>query len=432
MSFQGKMTIAEAKETISLFLNVPQQGVPFVRSTPGVGKSAIVYQLALDKAEQYALGAAKCPGCAAKDEFDRPTGDPTKHIRGCSGYHSPDGCALCTKGVTRVTYVGDVPTLDHIPAPLHIRVDDIRLSLFDPIEVKGLPLAEVESNTTRWFRPEFLNCDDEVYSILFLDEFANAAPAVQNASLQLVYDRRSHKHKLSKRCLIVLAGNTEGDGTHISKMSSALNNRVAHLEVVADADAFLVWARENAIRPEIVGAISTYPDTLLPTKFDRTAQAQPTPRTWEMLSRVVDQLNTTDEKIIRRLAVPLIGNGATTEFMAFLGQYQRVKPEEIVNEGKMPTYDDGDVSQKYAYSCAVAHWVKTHADEVKQKHQAENVFKFLKTFKQVELRVKTLQDMNLGAAPRLVTFFRNNAKADFLELMDRLTKAVSNDEGKKK
>lgn len=418
MSQLGQMTIGEAKQTVSLFMQTPQQVVPFMTSTPGVGKSAIMYQLAVEKAREWALGAAKCEGC--KDGAS----DPTKHVRGCAGYHPVDGCALCIKGVTKVVYVNGTPVVSVEPAPMHIRVDDVRLSLFDPIEVKGLPLADEKTGLTRWMCPEYLNTDNEVYSILFLDEFSNAAPAVQNASLQTVYDKRSHKHALSRRCMIALAGNTEGDGTHVAKISSALNNRVAHLEIKADSDDFLKWARDNGIRLEIVGAVSTYPDTLLPSKFDKTAKAQPTPRTWEMLSRIIDQVGSNDEKVIRKLALPIIGHGATTEFMAFLGQFQRVKPEEIVNEGKMPQYDTEDVSQKYAYSCAVAHWIKTHASEITKKAQAENIFKFLKTLRQIELRVKTLQDMNLAAEPRLVAFFRTNAKEDFTELMSRLSVAV--------
>lgn len=418
MSALGKMKITEAKDVCRLFLNVPQQVVPFLTSTPGVGKSAIMYQLAVEKYNDWKLGPAKCEGCK------EGTGDPAKHVRGCAGHHPVEGCALCIKGVTKVTYNGSTPVVQVESAPAHVRVDDVRLSLFDPIEVKGLPVADEASGLTKWMCPEYLNTDDEIYSILFLDEFSNAAPAVQNASLQTVYDKRSHKHALSKRCMIVLAGNTEGDGTHVAKISSALNNRVAHLEVEADPDDFIKWARDNGIRLEIVGAVSTYPDTLLPTKFDRTQKAQPTPRTWEMLSRIIDQVATNDERVIRRLALPLIGHGATTEFMAFLGQFQRVKPEEIVNEGKMPQYDTEDVSQKYAYSCAVAHWIKTHATEINKKHQAENIFKFLATLRQIEMRVKTLQDMNLAAEPRLVAFFRSNAKGEFTELMNRLSVAV--------
>jgi len=419
MSVLGKQSILEAKETVRLFLNVPQQGVPFMRSTPGVGKSAIVYQLAVEKVKDYLLGAAKCEGCKAG------TGDPSKHIRGCGAFHPTDGCSLCIKGFTKSTIINGVPVVSVDRAPAHIRVDDIRLSLFDPIEVKGLPIANTETGLTQWLCPEYLNTDDEVYSILFLDEYGNAAPAVQNASLQLVYDKRSHKHALSKRCMIILAANTEGDGTHVAKISSALNNRVGHLEIQADPEDFLKWARDNGIHMAIIGAVSTYPDTLLPSKFDKSLTAQPTPRTWEILSRMIDQTGAVTDKQIRRLSLPIIGHGATTEFMAFLGQFQRVKPEEIINEGKMPVYDTEDVSQKYAYSCAVAHWIKTHATDIKQKVQAENIFRFLGTLKQVEMRVKTLQDMNLAAEPRLVSFFRTNANKEFSDLMSRLSTAVA-------
>jgi DNA polymerase III delta prime subunit len=412
-----KVSISEAKALLRLFLNIPQPCPPFMHGPPGVGKSAIVYQMAIEKADEFATGD-KCGGCKTQSS------NPTEHVRGCPKYHLPTGCALCVRGVTKVTHENGKPVVTRGPAPAHIRVDDVRLALFDPVEVKGLPFADPKSKTTQWFKPEYLNTDDDVYSILFLDEFSNACEAVQNAALQLVYDRRVHSHALSKRCMIVLAGNQAGDGTFVHRISSALNNRVAHIEIVTDAEDFLAWARENAIRPEIIGAISTYPDTLMPTKFKKDEQAQPNPRSWEFYSRVLDQTNAQSDVDFRRLALPLIGPGATTEFMAFLAQFQKVCPEEIVNEGKMPQYDTEDVSQKYAYSCAVAHWVKVHAAKIVHPHQAQNIFKFLGTLGQIELKVKTLQDMNLASEIRLVDFFRKHAKVEFTELMSRLATAV--------
>ena len=62
---QGKISITEAINTCRLMLQVPQRAVPLLRSTPGVGKSDCIEQLAVEFFGVYAKGKG-CAGCEAR------------------------------------------------------------------------------------------------------------------------------------------------------------------------------------------------------------------------------------------------------------------------------------------------------------------------------------------------------------------------------
>lgn len=413
---KGHIRISEAKDSLRNFLAVPQVITPMVLGSPGVGKSGIVEQLAKEQVHKYLAGDDNCKGC--KDKSDTPA----DHVRGCGAWHDSRTCILCSKGDWDIdTKTGD---LIRVQPPMHIKVIDIRLSTFDPIELKGLPCAAVGSDATEWKKPEWMPTDDDEYSYLFLDEFPNAPAAVQNAALQLVYDRRVHTHVLSKRCAIVCAGNTVEDGAFVTRLSGPLNNRLAHMTVVVNVEDFLNYGRKANLRPEILGAVDFDPDSLLPARFKKGEAAQPTPRTLEFLSRLMDQSGAKSDKEIRKLALPIIGNGATTNFMAFLGQFQRVKPEDIIMKGVMPDFDKSDVSQHHATCCAVAAFVARNADKIAGSQTAiDNMFKFTKLVN-FELNVKFFRDIGLAERPKLVTSIVKKGGPEFRKIMDRLMKVI--------
>ena len=56
-------------------------------------------------------------------------------------------------------------------------VIDVRLSLWEPTDIKGIPYYNSTSNTMTWAPPAELPTDPESTAILFLDELNSAAPA---------------------------------------------------------------------------------------------------------------------------------------------------------------------------------------------------------------------------------------------------------------
>ncbi|MCJ7766704.1 MAG: MoxR family ATPase, partial [Thiovulaceae bacterium] len=65
---------------------------------------------------------------------------------------------------------------------------DLRLSLMDPTDLKGIPFYDKELHQALWAPPSFLPREGQ--GILFLDELNSAPPAVQASAYQLILDRK--------------------------------------------------------------------------------------------------------------------------------------------------------------------------------------------------------------------------------------------------
>jgi hypothetical protein len=432
----GKVSIAEAKNICRFMLQVPQRAVPLLRSTPGVGKSDCIEQLAVEFYAKYAMGKG-CPGCEAEGG---PAHDPQAHKKGCGAYHEPGMCNICAKD--RIVFeekkdangvvISRVPKFE--PYPAHVMLIDIRLSTFDPIETKGLPYVadgDLKANVngkdsilTKWACPEWLPTDHEVYVILFLDEFLNAPAAVQNAALQLIYDKKVHTHKLGRLVSIACAGNTEGDGSYITRLGGAAKNRLAHVEVETDSESWKAWATEQPDIPaEFIGAVDWKADVFLPTDFNKEQDAQSTPRSFSTTAKLVFQTGARTDKEIRRLSNPLIGSGATTELIAYIGQFQKVKPAEIL-DGKMPVFEKEQASLRYAAACAVAHFVHKNPTAVKEKKHVDNFFNFLRLLGG-EISTKCLADCHLNEHTSLVGLLLRHCAPEMRAMMQDLAEALT-------
>jgi hypothetical protein len=414
-----KVTISQLKKDLErFFLIVPQVAVPFISGQPGIGKSAVVKQLAIEEAAAYK--SKYCEGCTNGD------GTPSAHKTGCRAAHDATFCAICDDALAgRFDVVNQETGEVRCEMPAHVRVIDIRLSNFDPIEIKGLPYTD-ESGTTRWACPEFLPRNKEEYSYLFLDEFRNACQAVQNSALQFVLDKRIHSFSLSPRCRVLAAGNTEDDGAFITRLSGPMNNRLAHFHVMLKVDDFVAWGQANGIRESITSAVQFDPDHLLPV-FKKEQEAQPTPRTWEFFSRIWDRTKASRDEEIKSIAMPLIGTGATTNFMAFMHLYDAVKPDEIIEKGTMPKFDpdDKDISRRFATACAVANYMRRRADEgkLKKPEQINNFSKFLDCVT-MELRIKTIKELGLSERPSLAALMMKNVGNEYKEIVNKMSKAM--------
>ena len=75
-------------------------------------------------------------------------------------------------------------------------VIDIRLPLWEPTDIKGIPYYNSKENNMVWASPAELPTDPKSKAIVFLDELNSAAPAVQAAAYQLILNRRVGQYHL--------------------------------------------------------------------------------------------------------------------------------------------------------------------------------------------------------------------------------------------
>src|SRR5665213_2900004 len=102
---------------------------------------------------------------------------------------------------------------------LNRAVIDIRASLLDPVDLRGLP--SVQNGKTAWCAPGFLPDAKSVPSIILLDELNRAPVLTQNGLFQLVLDRKLGEYSLPDTCEIVACCTRSAEQTELSRRLEA-------------------------------------------------------------------------------------------------------------------------------------------------------------------------------------------------------------------
>ena len=116
---------------------------------------------------------------------------------------------------------------------------DVRLAQMESIDIRGLPVPDKEAHCVQWLPSSIFPRDNSKGGIIFLDELSAAPKDVQVASYELILDRQlggGDIYKVPGKWVIVAAGNRSCDRAVSTTMSSALANRMLHLEVEANAE----------------------------------------------------------------------------------------------------------------------------------------------------------------------------------------------------
>ena len=152
--------------------------------------------------------------------------------------------------------------------------------------------------------------------LLFLDELNSAPPAIQSAAYKVILDRMVGNHKLHKNVAIVAAGNLETDNAIVQPMSTALQSRMAHLELVVDSKEWVDWASSNEVDHRITSYINFRPDALYSFSPDHTDKTYASPRTWEFANRILQVTDAASSEALPMLA-GTISEGVAREFLGF-------------------------------------------------------------------------------------------------------------------
>ncbi len=171
-------------------------------------------------------------------------------------------------------------------------IQDIRLLLFNPVDLRGIPVADMEEKVAIWLKPKLFNLNDseDVINILFLDELTAAPTSLQTAAYQIALDRQLGEHEIPDNTFIMAAGNRSSDNSIAYDMPTALRNRFIHFELVLDLDDWLLWAEHKGIHPFIVNFLKNNPDKFAYKDLNTDSYIIITPRSWEILSDMLKNL----------------------------------------------------------------------------------------------------------------------------------------------
>ena len=214
-------------------------------------------------------------------------------------------------------------------------VTDVRLLLFNPIDLRGIPTANADKTLAIWLKPHIFNMDpsDRIVNILFLDEISAAPQSVQAAAYQITLDRVVGEHKLPDNCIVVAAGNRTTDKSVAYKMPKALANRLMHIQVEGSFKSWREWAVRSGVNPKVIGFLSFRQDYLM--RFDASSEdlAFPTPRSWEMVSNLLNNVSS-DIARMHPLISGIVGTGTALEFRTWAQVFDSLPSIDDIFAGK--------------------------------------------------------------------------------------------------
>ena len=243
-------------------------------------------------------------------------------------------------------------------------VTDVRLLLFNPIDLRGIPTANADKTLAVWLRPQIFQMDasEDVVNILFLDELSAAPQSVQAAAYQITLDRVVGEHRLPDNCIVIAAGNRTTDKSVAFKMPKALANRVMHVEVEGSFDSWREWAVKSGVNGKVIGFLSFRRDYLM--GFDSSSEdlAFATPRSWEMVSNLLNSVSDDVDKMYNMIA-GLIGCGAAIEFRTWTRIYDQLPSVKDIFSGKNPRMPQS-TDALYALISSMVSYAREHKDDM--------------------------------------------------------------------
>lgn len=172
--------------------------------------------------------------------------------------------------------------------------------------------------------------------VLFLDELNACSSEVQKAFYSLIHERRIGEYRLPEGSIVVGAGNRAQDNAITRPMSSALINRMFHVELIASPKLWLEWAAQNGIHPYVYDYIANRPDHLW-SKPPKTEEPFSTPRSWHMLSDAITSYGPAiGEDALRILATGCLSPQHATQFLAYVRQVRNQYALDKILSGEQP------------------------------------------------------------------------------------------------
>jgi hypothetical protein len=230
--------------------------VPFVQSSPGMGKSAIMKSIA----NQFNLHLID----------HRLSTSAPEDLSGLPEFYTD------AHGVRRARFVP-----------------------FDMFPVQGTPVPDGKDG---W--------------MLFLDEMNSGTKMVQAASYKITLDKMIGQLPLHERVAITAAGNLSTDRAIVTALSTAMQSRVIHIEMLIN---FREWLEDVALVEDyderVIAYLSYKPDHLMDFRPDHQEKTFACPRTWEFMNRLIHNKEVLDEKT--PLYAGTLTSGIAVDFVQF-------------------------------------------------------------------------------------------------------------------
>jgi len=227
--------------------------------------------------------------------------------------------------------IGKSALVEDFAAAVGMKCVSMLGSQLAPEDIIGVPRVE---NGVSTFCPPAQIARQEPYC-LFLDELNACSQEVQKAFYSLINDRRIGEFDLPTGSVVIGAGNRAQDAAIVKPISSALINRMAHVQLRAHPGDWLAWAGTAGVHGLIMDYIQLRPDHLW-SKPPKHEEPFSTPRAWHILSDALlsyDQ-NALSDDVVNTLASGLLTPAHARQFVAFYRQSLRAFDLSAILKGE--------------------------------------------------------------------------------------------------
>jgi len=281
--------------------------------------------------------------------------------------------------------IGKSSIIKQIAVDKGLEFVDLRLSLLDPTDLKGIPFFDNENHEAVWASPNFLPKNPDSKGILFLDEINTAPPSVQASAYQLVLDRKVGDYELPKGWSIVAAGNHESDRGVVYRMPPPLANRFVHLNMEVSFEDWKGWAYEQGIDSSIIAFLHYDNEKLFDFDPSQNQKSFPTPRSWEYVDKILS--SGIEVSLLMDIISGAVGNESATAFMSF-----RKVMHKLPDIDKLLANEEVKVEHDSQVLFALIAGIISNIKQNSTKEKIDNALKFSLTLPK-EFSVMLVKDM---------------------------------------
>lgn len=234
--------------------------------------------------------------------------------------------------------IGKSAIVENFASELGLPCVSLLGSQLAPEDIIGVP--QIKDGYSVFCPPKMI-ARDEPYC-LFLDELNACTQEVQKAFYSLIHERRIGEFTLPEGTIVIGAGNRAQDNAIVKPMSSALINRMVHVQLRASHKDWLEWAYAHEIHPYVIEYIQMRPDHLW-NEPPKTEEPFSTPRSWHMLSDCLYAYGSSlQEQTIDLLASSCLSAHTASQFKAFIKQVQSKYDLAKIIQGELRWPDQPD------------------------------------------------------------------------------------------
>ena len=198
--------------------------------------------------------------------------------------------------------------------------------------------------------------------LVFLDEFNSAKRDTQAASYKLILDRMTGQRHLHANVAMAAAGNLATDKAIVNPLGNAMKSRVVTLEMVVSYEEWLYdVAIPQSYDPRIIAFLSQYNSKLMDFNPNHTEKTFCCPRTWEFMDSLIRGKPVTTDRM--PMYAGTITAGIAVEFVQFTAVFNTLIkiPQIMADPHHCPLPNDS--SSKWATISSMLEHVKENSFE---------------------------------------------------------------------